>query len=73
MEKPEIKFWFDEFERKIMIVHIPSGRKRELKRRKDIKRFLAAHKIIKEEWVGVKRDLDRLVLFARKRFWWQRK
>lgn len=32
MEKPEIKFWFDEFERKIMIVHIPSGRKRELKR-----------------------------------------
>lgn len=61
--KLEVKFWFDQTEQAIVVIHCPSGERREIKKTKKIDKFLQVYGVGLEECKGVKEDLDRMHLF----------
>lgn len=67
----EIWFYFDHLEKQINITHVSSGRRKVIKRPKQMERFLKVHGVTLEECKKVKRDVDRMGLFKRKLFFFK--
>lgn len=61
--KLEVKYWFDQTEQVIVVIHCPSGERREIKKPKKIDKFLQVYGVRLEECKGVTEDLDRMHLF----------
>ncbi|AUS07432.1 hypothetical protein C1X05_00195 [Laceyella sacchari] len=65
----EILFYFDQLERKLNVIHVSSGKRKVIERTKKIERFLEIQGVTLEECKKVRRGLDRMGLFKRRRFW----
>ncbi|HWO77745.1 MAG TPA: hypothetical protein VNM69_17905 [Bacillus sp. (in: firmicutes)] len=68
MEEAEIRYWHDESKDQIYVIHIPSGKAKKIKGKKNVDRFLQAYQVTRDDCKRVKRGDDRLGLFKRKWF-----
>ncbi|AUS07470.1 hypothetical protein C1X05_00410 [Laceyella sacchari] len=64
----EIRFYFDDLEKKLNVVHVSTGKRKVIKSQKKIQRFLNTHGVTLEQCKKVRRDVDRMGLFKRKFF-----
>jgi hypothetical protein len=63
----EIKFWYDESEKKLFVIHIGSQTRKVITNEEKIRNFLDAYQLTLEDCKRVREDEDRLGLFAKKR------
>ncbi|MBA4601045.1 hypothetical protein [Thermoactinomyces mirandus] len=66
--KAEIRYWHDESNDQIHVIHIPSGKARKLAGKKKVERFLQVYRVTRDDCKRVRRGEDRLGLFKKKWF-----
>ncbi|MGA8942567.1 MAG: hypothetical protein WB502_07585 [Thermoactinomyces sp.] len=64
-----IRYWYDQTDHKLIVVHCTSGRRKEIKKLSRIKRFCEVQATTLEECKQVQTGEDRLGLFKRWRVW----
>lgn len=71
MEEKDIAYWYDEANKTIHVRH-RSGKKKRIRNRKKIERFLQSQETTLDKCKMVRLGVDRLGLFKRKWFWFTR-